>query len=239
MTMVTQPTTSVPPTLEPASSIDADGIEVTVDPEGFLVVRVPYVTGSNPPVLDEDRTREALAALARVGDLWAGGRRVVAAAKRADAVRDSLDGLLTPGLGELDPIPHATIEQCKRRALLRIDLLNRGAYTLASLADGRGQSMAAIRQWVHRARQRSQVFTVKHDGETLVPAFLLDPDLDPRPEYTEAIRILTGIGSEGWGLWSWFVYPLSWLGNRVAAEHALVDPDDVIRAAQDEAASLS
>lgn len=237
--MVTRParSPSAPTAPEPAAR-EGDDVEIVVDPEGFVVVRVPIAhRGSSR--LDEARTREALALARRLAELWAQDpeRPLPATVARAEAVRRSLSDALVPGLGELDPVPHGTIEQAKRRAQLRTNLLASGAYTLAALADGRGQTMAAVRQWVHRARQRGQIFTVKHDGETLVPTFLLDHDLDLRPEYTGAITALTAVGSKEWALWAWFAYPSGWLDGRIPAEHALVDPDDVTRAARDDASN--
>ena len=158
---------------------------------------------------------------------------------RAAALRTRLTESLTPTLAELDPVPHATIEQAKRRAALRTRLLASGALTLAALAEGRGQSAPAVRQWVHRARQRGALFTVKHDGETLVPAFLLDEDLDPQPQYGGAIEALTTVGSDGWALWAWFTSPSGWLDGGVPAEHALVDAGAVTIAAERRASNAA
>jgi hypothetical protein len=240
MTMVTRParSPSAPAAPDATTRQGDDGVEVVLDPDGFVVVRLP-IAHRGSAQLDEARTREALALARRLAALWAQDpeRLPPATVARAEAVRRTLPDALVPGLDELDPVPHATIEQAKRRAQLRTNLLASGAYTLAALVDGRGQTMAAVRQWVHRARQRGQIFTVKHDGETLVPAFLLDHDLNPRPEYTGAITALTAVGSKEWALWAWFASPTGWLDGRVPAEHALVDPDDVTRAAQDDASN--
>ena len=158
---------------------------------------------------------------------------------RADLVRQTLTDDLTPTLAELDPVPHASIEQAKRRARLRTKLLASGAFTHPAIAEGRGQSITAARQWVHRARERAAIFTVKHDGETLVPAFLLDQDLEPRPQFAPAITALRAVGEDGWALWAWFTLPSGWLDGRVPAEHALVDADAVTRAAERRASNAA
>ena len=133
---------------------------------------------------------------------------------------DRLVAQLTPSLLELDPIPHAMIAQAKRRAALRTELLASGAFTYKALAEGRNTSQPTIRQWVRRARERHELFTVDHDNETLVPAFLLDEDLNPHPELHSVISTLVDAGEDGWGLWAWFTHPSTWLDGKVPLDEA-------------------
>jgi hypothetical protein len=145
---------------------------------------------------------------------------------------DAIVRLLTPGIEEMDPVPHAALEQARRQAVLRTDLLSQGAFTYRALAEGRRTSGAAARQFVRRARQRQLLFTVELNGETLVPAFLMSERFEPFESYVGAIRVLQSAGEDGWALWAWFSSPSSWLDGAVPAELARVDPDTVAEAAR-------
>jgi len=145
---------------------------------------------------------------------------------------DTLVGQLMPSLSEVDPVPYAIVQQAQRRAALRTELLASGAYTYRSLAEGRAMSGPAVRQWVRRARERYDLFTVEHDNETLVPALLLDADLAPRPEFRSAVQVLAEAGEDGWGLWAWLVHPTPWLDGAVPAVLLFEQPDVVLDAAR-------
>jgi hypothetical protein len=53
------------------------------------------------------------------------------------------------------------------------------------------------RQWVSRRRKTDRIFTVTCEGETLVPAFLLDDEFEPRPAAHEP----NSPASRGWRGW--------------------------------------
>jgi hypothetical protein len=145
---------------------------------------------------------------------------------------DAIVRLLTPGIEELDPVPHAVLEQARRQSVLRTNLLSQGAFTYRALAEGRQTSEAAARQFVRRARQRQLLFTVEHNGETLVPAFLMSERFEPFEPYVSTIRVLQSTGEDGWALWAWFLSPSPWLDGAVPAQLARVDPDAVTDAAR-------
>lgn len=150
---------------------------------------------------------------------------------------DSLVAAMMPSLSEADIVPVAMVAQAQRRAELRSKLLASGAFTYKALAEGRRMSASNLRQWVRRARERFELFTVEHDNETLVPAFLLDADLLPRPAFQPVIATLATAGEDGWGLWAWLVYPTSWLDGKVPAGELARNPEAVLRAAQDRASN--
>ena len=144
---------------------------------------------------------------------------------------------LGPLLGELDPVPYATVEQARRLAALRASLLRKGAWSTAAIADARGITTNNARQWVSRHRKAHRIFTVTHDGETLVPAFLLDDELEPRPTAHQPIRLLHDAGEDGWALWAWFATASAWVGGRIPAELLASDPDLVAQSARQRAAA--
>ena len=159
--------------------------------------------------------------------------------ERVAANFDALVAAMMPSLSEADVVPAAMVAQAQRRAELRSELLASGAFTYKALADGRRMTAANLRQWVRRARDRFELFTVEHDNETLVPAFLLDADLLPRPAFQPVIAALAGAGEDGWGLWAWLVRPTSWLDGKVPAEVLERNPEAVLRAAQDRASNAA
>lgn len=159
--------------------------------------------------------------------------------RRAPTARRELARVLGPWLGEFDPVPYATVEQARRLAALRTSLLRDGAWSTAAIAETRGITTNNARQWVSRHRKAQRIFTVTHEGETLVPAFLLDEELEPRPETQEPIRLLREAGEDGWALWAWFATPSAWLGGRIPAELLAAKPDLVAESARQRAAAAA
>lgn len=154
-------------------------------------------------------------------------RAALAERRRVGSASRQLTDLLTPSLVDLDPVPWASIEQAHRLAALKTELLASGAFTYRALADGRDATPAAIRQFVRRARDRNELFTVDHDGEKLVPAFLLSADLEPRPEAQRPVSVLRECGEDGWALWAWFASPSGWLDGRRPLD-LLADMPDLV-----------
>ena len=159
--------------------------------------------------------------------------------RRAPSARRDLARALGPSLADLDPVPYATVEQARRLAALRASLLRKGALSTAAIADARGITPNNARQWISRNRKAHRIFTVTHEGETLVPAFLLDDEFEPRPQAQEPIRLLRGAGEDGWALWAWFATPSAWVGGRVPAELLATAPDLVAESARQRAASAA
>ncbi len=78
-----------------------------------------------------------------------------------------------------------------------------------------------------------------HEGETLVPAFLLDDQFEPRSAAQEPIRLLREAGEDGWALWAWFATPSAWVGGRVPAELLTTAPELVAESARQRAAAAA
>lgn len=180
--------------------------------------------------ISESRVRNLLYRLVQAGLLQE---------RRAPDARKELARALGPSLADLDPVPHATVEQARRLAALRASLLRKGALSTAAIAEARGMTPNNARQWISRHRKVDRLFTVTHEGETLVPAFLLDEELEPKPEASEAIIALREVGEDGWALWAWFATPSAWLGGRVPAEVLATDPELVAESARQRAASAA
>lgn len=159
--------------------------------------------------------------------------------RRAPAARRELARVLGPSRGDFDPVPYATVEQARRLAALRASLLGDGAWSTAAIADARGITANNARQWISRHRKAHRIFTVTHEGETLVPAFLLDEQLEPRPAASEPIRLLREAGEDGWALWGWFAAPSAWVGGRIPAQLLATQPDLVAESARQRTAAVA
>ena len=159
--------------------------------------------------------------------------------RRAPAARRDLARVLGPALADLDPVPYATVEQARRLAALRSQLLRGGALSTAAIARVRDITPNNARQWVSRHRRAHRLFTVTYEGETLVPAFLLDDEFEPRPGVIEPIRALREAGEDGWALWAWFATPSAWVGGSIPAELLDTDPELLAATARQRAASAA
>lgn len=180
--------------------------------------------------ISESRVRNLLYRLVQAGLLQE---------RRAPDARQELARALGPSLADLDPVPHATVEQARRLAAMRASLLRKGALPTATIAEARLMTPNNARQWISRHRKAHRLFTVTHEGETLVPAFLFDDELEPKPEASEAIKALREAGEDGWALWAWFATPSAWLGGRVPAEVLATAPELVAESARQRAASAA
>lgn len=160
-------------------------------------------------------------------------------AHKAHSVRRELVRALGPTLAEIDPVPHATVEQARRLANLRASLLRQGAFPTSAIAEGRGMNRDTARQWISRARNQYRLFTVTHDGETLIPSFLLDDYLEPRSQLQAPIFALREAGEDGWSLWAWFATPSPWVGGKIPGDLVESDPERVAEAARQRALSTS
>lgn len=159
--------------------------------------------------------------------------------RRSPQARSDLARTLGPSLAEIDPVPYATVEQARRLAALRTSLLRAGAYSTTAVAEAKAITPNNARQWVSRHRRASRLFTVTHEGVTLVPAFLLDEHLEPRPGAQPVIEALRAAGEDGWALWAWFATPSSWLGGRAPADLLITEPETVAEAARQRAAAAA
>jgi hypothetical protein len=194
----------------------------------ILAEALPAVAGDSEVTLSE--ARNVLSRLVQGG---------LVQERKAPAARAELAQALGSSLAELDPVPKATVEQARRLAALRTNLLRGGAFSMSALAHARGITPTNARQWVSRHRRAGRVFTAIHEGEALLPAFLLDERLDPRPGATEPIKALRATGEDGWALWAWFAMPSAWVGGRIPADLIDSDPELLAKTARQRAASAA
>lgn len=127
--------------------------------------------------------------------------------------------------------PAATLSQSKRLATYRNALLATPFHTYRSLSEQRDSSESNTRTWFARGRQAHKLFTVHHDGRTLIPAFQFDEHGKLRPELALILAALAQGGVRDWSLWTWLTSPTSFSGE-VPERIATTDPARALRAAQ-------
>jgi hypothetical protein len=152
-------------------------------------------------------------------------------AELAAANRERL--VLTLMASDVPLTPPASLAQAQRLASRRDALLATPVYTHATLREMRGDAReSSTRTWLARRRDAHELFSLTHDGRTLIPAFQFDGHGRPRPELQPILATLGAAGVHGWPLWTWLVTPTSLLSGEVPEQLAGSDPKRALRAAQ-------
>ncbi len=152
-------------------------------------------------------------------------------ANHAAATRDELVHTLMASNVALTP--PATVAQAQRLASHRDALLATPFYTHGSLRELRGDAKeSSTRTWLSRRKAEDKVFTVTHNGRTLIPAFQLDDRGEPRRELQPILATLQGAGVHGWALWTWLTSPTSLLSGAVPEQLVQTAPHRALRAAE-------
>jgi len=210
-----------------------DGLEVRGVTRGELTQALQLISfleatvieyepiGSLPELLDPSRVREFVGLYGAIRTL------------QSEHVEASREDLLRALMGHgVSLTPAATLSQAKRLATQRNALLATPFHTYASLSEQRHSSESTTRTWVARVRQAHKLFTVDHDGRTLIPAFQFDEHLKPRTELAPILAALAQGGVRDWSLWTWLTSPTSFLSGEVPERIATTDPARALRAAQ-------
>lgn len=155
-------------------------------------------------------------------------------AVRADRVAEVRDSLVQTLMARNVPlIPPASLAQAQRLAARRDALLATPVYTHESLREVRGDAReSSTRTWLARRKDARELFTLKHEGRTIIPAFQLDADGEPRAELQLILRTLIDAGVQGWSLWTWLTSSTSLLSGEIPEQLARPAPQRVLRAAQ-------
>lgn len=152
---------------------------------------------------------------------------------QAEHVEASREELLRALMGHgVSLTPVATLQQSQRLATHRNALLATPFHTYTSLSEQRDSSESNTRTWVARRRQAHKLFTVDHNGRTLIPAFQFDEHGELRTELAPLLAALAQRGVRDWSLWTWLTSPTSFLSGEVPERIATTDPARALRAAQ-------
>jgi len=89
---------------------------------------------------------------------------------------------------------------------------------------------SSTRTWVARQSGLHTLFTVTDFGRTVIPAFQLTAEGEPRDDLHGVLEILLTSGITGWELWTWLTTPTGWLSGQTPENTAQTDPVRVERA---------
>ena len=158
-------------------------------------------------------------------------------AEHVDATRDELLRALMGRHIALTPL--ASLNQARRLATHRNGLLATPFHTYETLRQLRGDKLESnTRTWVTRRRDAHNLFTVTHNGRTLIPQFQFDDHGKPRAELQPILAALDEGGVREWSLWTWLTAPTSFLSGEVPEQVARTNPARALRAAQRFAAGV-
>lgn len=91
-------------------------------------------------------------------------------------------------------------------------------------------------EW-ERLQSEHKIFTVTHRGDTYIPSFQFDEERKPRPAIEKVIQIL-GKNTSDWGLALWFTAASVRLDGKRPVDLLSSHPEEVVQAAEQEAAEL-
>lgn len=147
--------------------------------------------------------------------------------------RGAFDQLVELLAGLDERLPATSVIQAERNAEHRLRLVASGSYSHEDLRRLRGDELvSSTRTWVSRQRNFHHLFTVTHQGRTIVPAFLLDADLKPRRELWWLLLHLFAAQVPEWQRWTWLTTGTAALGGRSPQAVAREDPDRAVAAAK-------
>ena len=88
-----------------------------------------------------------------------------------------------------------------------------------------------------RLLRERKIFALSHQNTIHVPSFQFDEKGHPRPAVAKVIQIL-GKDTSDWGLALWFTAANGWLDGKRPVDLLRDEPEEVIQAAEQEAAEL-
>ena len=155
-------------------------------------------------------------------------------AVRAEHVAANREHLVKALMASGIPLtPPASLAQAQRLASHRDALLSTPVYTHSTLSQMRGDAQeSSTRTWLTRRRDAYELFTLTHDGRTLIPAFQFDEHGRPRPDLQPLLAVLIPAGVQGWTLWTWLTSPTGLLSGEVPEQLVRTNPTRALRAAQ-------
>ena len=139
----------------------------------------------------------------------------------------------------LRPDPESRLLNASRFHAGRQALVDQGTCTVREIASAQGRATNTVHQRVRRACRRGALFTVAFNGETHVPAVLLDEALEARACWAPVVSALSKAGMSGWGIWRWIAEPNAGLSGEIAADVIEADPERVYAAAKRRATQLA
>ena len=136
---------------------------------------------------------------------------------------EQLDALLHGEGSEPEHAVPVSLVLIARHARLRQELLASPWFTYESLAERRGASVEATRFAVHKAGNEHRLLVVPSGEQSIMPAFQLTADGEPRADLAPVLAPLLTAGMDPWRAWAWLTQPAALLAGQVP-ERAAADP---------------
>jgi len=133
----------------------------------------------------------------------------------------------------MELVTPAALEQVRRWTFLRAELQATETYDYATLSELRKTSRSSTtRTWVSRRKHEKRMFTVSDGARTIIPAFQLDGDGEPRNDLAPVLSVLLSAGVDGWELWAWLTSPTGLLSGEIPEMVASINPGRALTAAR-------
>jgi hypothetical protein len=139
------------------------------------------------------------------------------------------------GHPESSPL-HAFLPEEKEKGEIELRQARRLAAARRAFLKEFGSLDSVAVDW-ERLREERRIFVVAHRGGTYIPSFQFDEKGKPRPAVARVIQIL-GKDTSDWGLALWFTAASSRLDGKRPVDLLSSHPEEVIQAAEQEAAEL-
>jgi hypothetical protein len=153
--------------------------------------------------------------------------------------QNSLETIVDALVPRRPPPPHLLIEarmngMARRAALESADWLT--AAQVAEVAGFKSQNPSAQpNKW----KKERRIFALRLSGSDYYPGYALDPATHYRPARgLQAVLEALGDGWDDWSLAIWFASGNSFLGGKMPKDLLLSTPEQVLAAAEDEAAGV-
>lgn len=134
------------------------------------------------------------------------------------------------------PAPPSILREARMLARAKSRTLNSGDWlTAQDIAELAQFSSVNASSQPNKWKRAGKIFAIRHSGKDYFPAYGLDPQQSYRPHISLApvITVLAQI-MDGWGMAFWFGSSNSYLKGRKPKEVLMANPEDVLKAAQNE-----
>lgn len=134
------------------------------------------------------------------------------------------------------PIPPSILREAKMLTRAKSRTLNSGDWlTARDIAELAQFSSVNASSQPNKWKHAGKIFAIRHSGKDYFPAYGLDPQKSHRPQVNLApvISVLAQI-TDGWGMAFWFGSSNSYLRGRKPKEVLMANPEEVLKAAQNE-----
>ena len=157
----------------------------------------------------------------------------------ARSEQESLETIVGALVPRRLPPPHLLVEARMNGEVRRAVLESGDWLTAAQVAEIAGFKSQNPSAQPNKWKKERRIFALRLNGSDYYPGYALDPDTHYRPaKGLPAVLEALGEGWDDWSLAVWFASVNSFLDGKIPKDLVLSAPDQVLAAAQDEAAGV-